>query len=441
MAESKHITYKITTTIADTRDLDESSFDVQLTIFGLAGLQTNQITLSLDKEKRSVETEVQETDIGSITKINLTHALPIGGIMIESIKITKNNRSRKISVNKWLEADGEKSLDFLTGSSRTQSGKSTYSQAINFARNITSAKSSRTNQSRGSSKKLARATREPNTTVNRTNPVQQKPPLTNRTEKTTTSTDKSTTQSLLRNRYQKETESEFESQEGQGRLKPENHPIKTGEFELATHIELRRVKTGMYKEVAKIKYPRRKKNQPFVFNDLAPYAETRLAENIVCSSEYNQPIGYCNRFTAMGVVDPWISYRMEHTVGPLISRNLAHNARGKVNTSKKALNRPDNIEGSTLAPNFPKVIIKKPKGMNGPFYYDDVEIIRAEFTKNFKNKARFEEDRNRTINDYYRMNLDVTAQNHHMSGAYNAYLKNTPGSKKALEELLALGSN
>lgn len=49
---------------------------------------------------------------------------------------------------------------------------------------------------------------------------------------------------------------------GQGRLKPENHPIKTGEFELATHIELRRVKTGMYKEVAKIKYPRRLDSAP-----------------------------------------------------------------------------------------------------------------------------------------------------------------------------------
>lgn len=152
-----------------------------------------------------------------ITKIKLTHALPVGGIMIESVKITKNNRSRKISVNKWLEADGEKSLDFLTGSSRTQSGKSTYSQAINFARNITSAKSSRTNQSRGSSKKLTKSTKESNTTVNRTtNPVQQKPPqLTNRTEKTTTSTEKSTRKPLLlRNRSQKDTESEFESQEG-----------------------------------------------------------------------------------------------------------------------------------------------------------------------------------------------------------------------------------
>lgn len=137
--------------------------------------------------------------------------------MIESVKITKNNRSRKISVNKWLEAEGEKSLDFLTGSSRTQSGKSTYSQAINFARNITSAKSSRTNQSRGSSKKLTKSMKESNTTVNRTtNPVQQKPPqLTSRTEKTTTSTEKSTRRPLLlRNKSQKDTESEFESQEG-----------------------------------------------------------------------------------------------------------------------------------------------------------------------------------------------------------------------------------
>ena len=36
----------------------------------------------------------------------------------------------------------------------------------------------------------------------------------------------------------------------------------------------------------------------------------------------------------------------------------------------------DELEGSTLAPNFPKVIIKKPKDMNGPFYFDDVPVIR-----------------------------------------------------------------
>ncbi len=42
------------------------------------------------------------------------------------------------------------------------------------------------------------------------------------------------------------------------------------------------------------------------------------------------------------------------------------------------LERPkrEELEGSTLAPNFPKIIIKKPKDMNGPFYFDDVPVIR-----------------------------------------------------------------
>ncbi len=57
--------------------------------------------------------------------------------------------------------------------------------------------------------------------------------------------------------------------------------------------------------------------------------------------------------------------------------------------------------------------------MNGPFYYDDVEIIRVELQKNLKNRTRFEEDRNKTINDYYRMNLDQTAQKSGMAGAYH----------------------
>ncbi len=41
----------------------------------------------------------------------------------------------------------------------------------------------------------------------------------------------------------------------------------------------------------------------------------------------------------------------------------------------------DELEGSTLAPNFPKVIIKKPKDMNGPFYFDDVPVIRYSLIK------------------------------------------------------------
>ena len=39
------------------------------------------------------------------------------------------------------------------------------------------------------------------------------------------------------------------------------------------------------------------------------------------------------------------------------------------------------------------------------------------------------------------MNLDQTADNQKMANAYRAYLENTPGSKKALEELLTKGNN
>jgi hypothetical protein len=61
---------------------------------------------------------------------------------------------------------------------------------------------------------------------------------------------------------------------------------------------------------------------------------------------------------------------------------------------------------------------------------------RRELKNNYHNNNRFEEDRNRTINDYYRMNLDKNSKDQKMTSVYHAYLENTPGSKKALEELL-----
>jgi hypothetical protein len=89
-----------------------------------------------------------------------------------------------------------------------------------------------------------------------------------------------------------------------------------------------------------------------------------------------------------------------------------------------------------LAPNFPKLNVHKPRDMKGPFSFADVSEIRKELKRNLTNKNRFDEDRNRTINDYYRMRLDQTAEKEKMIEAYHAYLENTPGSKKALEELL-----
>lgn len=416
MAEPSIVTYKITVSTSEFKEqTEESQTDVLLTLFGSSG-QTKAVTLNLDKNKNCQDFESEDINVGTFSKINLAHTITDGGVLISKIDVTKAGNLTSFKVNKWLEMSGDKSLDFAAPvPSRATSTKS--QKSIKKPTSAKTVESKSTKKSEIKSKPVANNT----TSTVTTSTLKKEEPLGNR--------------SLAKKLEKPLSESSCHT-EGQGRMKPENKPIKNGDFELATHVELKRVKTKLYKEVAKVKYPRRKDYHPFVFNDLTPYTETRLAENLICSSQYNQPLGHCNRFTAMTIVEPWVSHRMEHTIGPLVSRSLTHNARSKV-SSKKQLNQPGQYEGSTLAPNFPKVIIKKPKGMNGPFYYDDVEIIRSEFQKNFKNKARFEEDRNRTINDYYRMNLDQTSESLHMSGAYNAYLKNTPGSKKALEELLA----
>jgi hypothetical protein len=214
-------------------------------------------------------------------------------------------------------------------------------------------------------------------------------------------------------------------------------PEKTEQF---TQVELKRLKIGMTREVSKIKYPKRQDFKPFVFNNLSPYFDMKDTEVLVNSPEKMNNVGYYNRYTALTIVEPWVSYRMEQSVAPIISRNLNHNAGGnRSSLEDSSMERPKKgeLEGSTLAPNFPKVIIKKPKDMNGPFYFDDVPVIRKELKNNLTNHTRFEEDRNRTINDYYRMNLDSTAEKEKMKDAYHAYLENTPGSKKALQELLS----
>lgn len=228
----------------------------------------------------------------------------------------------------------------------------------------------------------------------------------------------------------------FARMEKRAKYKPNVNPDLQEE---STHIELKRIKDALIKETSKIVCPKRKDHVPFVFNDLTPYADTRHVDYLINSPLNNQPIGYYNRYTAMTIVEPWVAHRMEHTVGPLFSKSIRHSSvpRSQI-ICDKLRDRPskDQIEGSTLAPEFPKLVIKKPKGMNGPFYYDDIEIIRKELEKNLKNKTRFEADRNRTINDYYRMNLDHSVDTEKTWETFRAYLENTPGSKQALKEIM-----
>jgi hypothetical protein len=65
-------------------------------------------------------------------------------------------------------------------------------------------------------------------------------------------------------------------------------------------------------------------------------------------------------------------------------------------------------------------------------------FVRDRYTAEAENQVQ--KDYQRTRNDLYRMQLDQVHRYHeinrnNMLRAYHAYLENTPGSKKALQEL------
>jgi hypothetical protein len=35
-----------------------------------------------------------------------------------------------------------------------------------------------------------------------------------------------------------------------------------------------------------------------------------------------ESIGYYNRYTAIGIVEPWVAHRMEHNIAPILSKSL-----------------------------------------------------------------------------------------------------------------------
>ena len=52
---------------------------------------------------------------------------------------------------------------------------------------------------------------------------------------------------------------------------------------------------------------------------------------IYAKPEKMNTVGYYNRYTALTIVEPWVSYRMEHNVAPIMSRGLTHNAGNRSN--------------------------------------------------------------------------------------------------------------
>lgn len=211
------------------------------------------------------------------------------------------------------------------------------------------------------------------------------------------------------------------------------------------HCELKRLKQAIIEQSKDIKHKERKDFHPYVFNSLHPYQSTKDVHKLINSPQDNQPIGHYNRYTAQNIVEPWIAHRMENNSGPIdlsLSSKLHNTSSNESSTIKfpKIDNRQpskNQLTGSTLAPDFPKVDYKKSNKHADPLYYHDIKSIRNDIRNKLNNRNRIAEDRSRTINDYYRMNLDQTAEKTKMIEAYRAYLENTAGSKQALKELLS----
>ncbi|XP_064652837.1 myb-like protein X isoform X2 [Lineus longissimus] len=202
--------------------------------------------------------------------------------------------------------------------------------------------------------------------------------------------------------------------------------------------ELKRLQTSLQRESSKIKAPPVKPHFPYVFTNLAPYYNTYTASYLIESAE-EVPIsrGYMMRKTAIGLCDPWEDLRMDREMLPRIERRLPR----PLDKKKQAQKNREKGEGSTRLPKFPAVELDTRDLSTRKLNYDDVRMLRNKLREKYSANAgvKVDEDYKRTKQDYHRMELDRLDQVHpsnrsHMKSAYFAYLRNTPGSKRAINE-------
>lgn len=205
--------------------------------------------------------------------------------------------------------------------------------------------------------------------------------------------------------------------------------------------ELRRLKTSLDKEAAKMKAPEKKEHVPYVFNSLKPYYDTRTPRALLDSPEETRH-SYMVRRTATGLCDPWIDHQMDRDALPRIEPKTASQDDGS-KRSKKKKGSPREKEGSTRLPVFPAVNIPASDLQRRKLYFSDVPMLRDELRKRYleNEDGRVKKDYNRTKADFYRMELDKMDEYHPLSrpsmrSAYFAYLQNTRGSRLALYDCI-----
>lgn len=206
--------------------------------------------------------------------------------------------------------------------------------------------------------------------------------------------------------------------------------------------ELTRLQKSLKDESSKIHKPKQREHYPFVWTSLEPYYNTYVARFLIDAAEDPQP-GYVSRNTAIGLCDPWTDLRMDRELLPRLetpTKKSRTRAMQKDQKPKKKEKPPK--QGSTRLPKFPVVDFSSSKeNATKRFPYSEVPKFRQEVMGRYKQDApkKVNSDYSRTRDDFYRMDLDRLDEVHpinrpHMRKAYFAYLQNTPGSKKAINE-------
>jgi len=206
--------------------------------------------------------------------------------------------------------------------------------------------------------------------------------------------------------------------------------------------ELRRLRENLRTESSKLRAPPHKAHEPFLYNDLSPYFDTSAVERAIYLP-LEAPLTYHTRITALRVVEPWEAHAMDYGV----SYELMKSRKGRSFSAKRPNAGSNDVsidrkQGSTHLPKFPCVDMKKPREYARTFTVNDVPKIRSLIRNRYTAQAQgqIDKDYKRTREDIYRMQLDDMKSYHqsnrdNMVQIYHSYLENTPGSKKALQEL------
>lgn len=223
---------------------------------------------------------------------------------------------------------------------------------------------------------------------------------------------------------------------------------KSQDSKMRDHMlaELERVRKDMMSSASQIRKPEVKPYAPDIFNDLSPYYNTYLVNYAMHDQDLIQkPWGsYCQRQTAVNIVEPEISLKMDTFPLPPVPSNVPGQMY-RIKVWSKNLSGKDKDLGSTRLPPVPSLGVKKLPNPEYQYFrmtYNEVPRFREDVRKMYSSieEQRAQADYDRVQKDWKRMNLDELKElpersRFHYGKAITTYLGTSRGSLKAVNRL------